>query len=71
MVGFILLVVAFLASLMSAVCVKLLNFKTDWKESETMNFKVLNAVGKRNKNITFVMCCVSAVLVGISYVVLV
>lgn len=71
MLGFVLLVVAFLASLMSAVCVRLLNFKTDWKESETMNFKALNTVGKRNKNITFVMCCVSAVLVGISYVVLV
>ena len=71
MVGFILLVVAFLASLMSAVCVRLLNFKTDWKEAETMNFKALNAAGKRNKNITFIMCCVSAVLVGISYVVLV
>lgn len=71
MVGFILLIVAFLASLMSAVCVRLLNFKTDWKEAETMNFKALNAAGKRNKNITFIMCCVSAVLVGISYVVLV
>lgn len=71
MLGFVFLVVAFLASLMSAVCIRLLNFKTDWKEAETMNFKALNAAGKRNKNITFIMCCVSAVLVGISYVVLV
>lgn len=71
MVGFILLILAFLASLMSAVCIRLLNFKTDWKEAETMNFKALNAAGKRNKNITFIMCCVSAILVGISYIVLV